>query len=106
MAFSTPSSARQRQRPQRPRPCGHVRTWLTTMGLADLATGASSAANCEPVCRGIAVVTSDAYVHTTKERMNTPTPDRCRVIAPSTVVTYSKMLTQNVSEGNVARNRK
>jgi len=76
------------------------------MGLTDVATGARSAANCELVCGGITVGTSDAYVHTTKERMNTPTPDRCRVIAPSTVVTYSKMLTQNVSEGNVARNRK
>jgi hypothetical protein len=68
------------------------------MGLADAATVASSTANCEPVSGGIAVVTSDAYVHTAKERMNTPTPDR---IAPSTVVTYSKMLTQNVNEGNL-----
>jgi hypothetical protein len=75
------------------------------MGLADVAAVAASSANCEPVCGGIAVVTSDAYVHTAKERINTPTPDRCRVMAPSRMVTYSKMLTQNANEGNVTRNR-
>jgi hypothetical protein len=39
-------------------------------------------------------------------------PDRCRVIAPSTMVTgstlhkgYRNMLTQNVNKGNVSRNR-
>ena len=73
------------------------------MGGADVATGAISAANCQLVFGGVAVVTSDAYVHTAKERMNSPTPDRCRVIAPST--SYRKKLTQNVNKGNIPRNR-
>jgi len=56
------------------------------MGATDVATGVSSALDCELVFGVIAVVTSDAYVHTANETINSPTPDRCRVIARSTVV--------------------